>query len=340
MTIYDISKKAGVSIATVSRVLNGRDNVSARTREKVLAVIAECDYTPNLFARGLGLNTANTIGILCVDSSDLFLAKAVYHLEESLHKFGYDCLLCCTGYEPSVRQSYMKLLLSKKVDAVILIGSILVGNTPEENAYIREAAEKVPILLLNASLNIPNVYSVLADDYQAIYQATTKFLQAGIRDILFYYNSNSYSGHQKLSGFQDAMLAAGIPQSRILTSFYGGDREDIAAVVEQLNQLTRRGAKFDAVIASDDNMALAAVKYAKSRGLSVPKDFSIIGYNNSLLARCSEPELSSIDNHLEQLCRSLTDTLVNVLEGKETALRSVYSTDLVCRGTTSFHSSY
>ena len=71
MTIYDVSEKAGVSIATVSRVLNGSENVSAETRKKVLAVIEACDYTPNAFARGLGLNSMNTIGILCADSSDL-----------------------------------------------------------------------------------------------------------------------------------------------------------------------------------------------------------------------------------------------------------------------------
>ena len=78
MTIYDISEKAGVSIATVSRVLNGSSNVSEKTRKKVLEVMEEYDYTPNAFARGLGLNTMNTIGILCADSSDLYLAKAVY----------------------------------------------------------------------------------------------------------------------------------------------------------------------------------------------------------------------------------------------------------------------
>ena len=80
MTIYDISEKAGVSIATVSRVLNGNANVKPKTKKKVMDVIEEYGYTPNAFARGLGLNTMNTIGILCADSSDLYLAKAVYYI--------------------------------------------------------------------------------------------------------------------------------------------------------------------------------------------------------------------------------------------------------------------
>lgn len=81
MTIYDISKKAGVSIATVSRVLNGSDKVRPSTKKKVMDIIEKYDYTPNAFARGMGLHSLQTIGILCADSSDLFLAKAVYYLD-------------------------------------------------------------------------------------------------------------------------------------------------------------------------------------------------------------------------------------------------------------------
>ncbi|MBQ3028604.1 MAG: LacI family DNA-binding transcriptional regulator, partial [Lachnospiraceae bacterium] len=96
MNIYDVSKKAGVSIATVSRVLNGNQNVSDKTKERVLTVMEELGYTPNVFARGLGLNTMHTIGILCSDSSDAFLANAVYYLEQALRNNGYESLLCCT----------------------------------------------------------------------------------------------------------------------------------------------------------------------------------------------------------------------------------------------------
>ena len=84
MTIYDISEKAGVSIATVSRVLNGSSLVSEKTRRKVMDAMEKYGYTPNAFARGLGLNTMKTIGILCADSSDLYLAKAVYYIEQKL----------------------------------------------------------------------------------------------------------------------------------------------------------------------------------------------------------------------------------------------------------------
>ena len=83
----------------------------------------ELGYTPNVFARGLGLNTMKTIGILCLDSSDPFLANAVFYLEQNLRKYGYDIILCCTGYDLVNKQKYLQLLLSKRVDAVILVGS-------------------------------------------------------------------------------------------------------------------------------------------------------------------------------------------------------------------------
>ena len=98
MNIYDISKQAGVSIATVSRVINRSDKVSPSTREKVLQVIEQNSYTPNAFARSLGLNSMHTVGILCADSSDVYLASAIYYLERELRQNSYASMLCCTGY--------------------------------------------------------------------------------------------------------------------------------------------------------------------------------------------------------------------------------------------------
>ena len=121
MTIYDISEKAGVSIATVSRVLNGSNNVSEKTKKKVLDVINQYEYTPNAFARGLGLNTMKTIGIMCADSSDPYLAKAIYYIEQKLRANGYDSILCCTGYDLDTKASSMNLLITKKVDGIISV---------------------------------------------------------------------------------------------------------------------------------------------------------------------------------------------------------------------------
>ena len=229
MTIYDISKKAGVSIATVSRVLNGSENVRPSTRKKVMDVIDKYDYTPNAFARGMGLHSLKTIGILCADSSDLFLAKAVYFLEQELQANGYESLLCCTGYNPDIKKNYLNLILSKKVDSIILVGSHFIGFNEDENQYIKDVSTQVPIMLLNASFDHPNVYSTLCDDYGTMFEAATEMIQSGITDILYLYDSKSYSGLKKLHGFCDAMKEYNIPGFEKLIHFYDGNIEHLAS---------------------------------------------------------------------------------------------------------------
>lgn len=333
MTIYDVSKKAGVSIATVSRVLNGSSNVSAATRKKVLAVIEACDYTPNAFARGLGLNSMNTIGILCADSSDLYLANAVYHIEKELRANNYNCILCCTGYKFEDKQKYLNLLVNKKVDSVVLVGSNFVSNNDKDNDYIREAAKEVPILLLNADFDYKNVYCSLCDDFKSTLQATSYLLDKGIEDILFLYDSNSYSALRKLSGYQSALTQYGIPLRMDYMQYFPGNHADLSSIADFLANLDSQ-IKYKAVVAADDNLAIGAIKYALKKGISIPKDLSVIGYNNSILSTCCEPELTSIDNHLETLCHHIVSTLIGILEHREMPQKVIFSGEMIKRGTT------
>ena len=336
MTIYDISKKAGVSIATVSRVLNGSENVRPSTRKKVMDVIEKYDYTPNAFARGMGLHSLHTIGILCADSSDLFLARAIYFLEQELQANGYESLLCCTGYNLDAKKNYVNLILSKKVDSLILVGSNFIGTKEEENQYIKDGSTQVPIMLLNASLDYPNVYSTLCDDFSTMFDATSAMLNAGISDILYLYNSDSYSGKKKLSGFKAAMEAKNIENYEDLIYFYDSNIYQINEVVAFLEKAARSGKVFHGIITSEDLLAVAAVKYAQKAGLRIPEDLSIIGYNNSILTSCCTPELTSIDNKLEIQTQQLVQTLLGVLEGREMPKKSLFSGRLVERGTTNF----
>lgn len=331
MTIYDISEKAGVSIATVSRVLNGSSSVSDSTRQKVLDVIEQCGYTPNAFARGLGLNTMKTIGIMCADSSDLYLAKAIYHMEQKLRQNGYNSILCCSGYEPEAKAGSMNLLINQKVDGVILLGSNFIHEQDEDNRYILDAAAQLPVMLLNAALDAPNIYSVVSDDKTSVYEATKYMIASGVKDILYFYNSDSYSGKRKLSGYLTAMEEHGLTPRE---EFYHGSQEDIPAMTECLKALHREGTTFQGVVAANDSLALAAVKYAAETNLKLPDDLSVIGFNNSMLATCCQPELTSIDNKLEPLCQHLIDTLMGVLAGKDMPRKTVLSGELVKRGTT------
>ena len=146
MNIYDISKKAGVSIATVSRVLNDSAKVSAATRQRVLDVIRETNYMPNAFARSLGLNSMYTVGLLCSDPSDVYQAQAVCYLERELRNHSYTSMLCCTGGRLEEKQNHLHLLLSRSVDALVFIGSHFIEQSDAQNSYIREAAKAVCIM--------------------------------------------------------------------------------------------------------------------------------------------------------------------------------------------------
>ncbi len=334
MTIYDISRRAGVSIATVSRVINGSSKVSPATKDKVLRIIEESGYSPNVFARGLGLNTMNTIGLLCADVSDPFLAEAVYHIEQDLREGGYDVLLCCTGYELAQKQKCMEMLISKRVDAMVLIGSNYVEENPESNAYIRRAAQKIPVMILNGELDAPNVYSTLCDDFSAICDLAGRFIAAGQTNILYLYNSNSFSGRNKLAGFREAFRLAGLTIPRDNIRFFTSRTKSISDISDYLADLYDKGQRHPVIMCSDDRVAIGAVKFAHRCGLKIPDDVAITGFNNLNMSTYCHPELTSVDNKLESICHHCVSALINILGGIDTPKKTLFSYELVEREST------
>ena len=312
--IYDIAKLAGVSKATVSRVINGTAKVSDKTREKVLAVINEEGYTPNVFAQGLGTNTMHTIGILVPIITDIYMSNAVYYLEEALHEIGYDCILTCTGFHLDQKEQHTTMLLEKHTDALIYVGSTYAGKgeSQHETQYIRDAAEKVPVFIINGLVEGKNIYSTVSDDVNAVYSVVSSLIKSGRRNIAFLSDSASYSARQKLAGYEKALSDAMLPvrgEYRIHLR-----KDDIHYVRDFL--IGYRDLDIDAAVTVADSIALGVLKYAKIRGISVPEDLSIVGYNNSVLAISADPEITSIDNHIEDVCRLTVNRLNTILSGE------------------------
>ncbi|MCH5274064.1 MAG: LacI family DNA-binding transcriptional regulator [Lachnospiraceae bacterium] len=330
MNIYDVSKKAGVSIATVSRVLNGNQNVSDKTKNKVLTVMEELGYTPNVFARGLGLNTMHTIGIMCSDSSDTFLANAVYYIEQALRKNGYEAFLCCTGYELENKKKYLRLLLSKRVDAVIMVGSQYLESAKQDNEYIIAAANKLPVMMINGYLSHPNIYCTLCDDYQAVFDAVCRLAGHGRKRFLFLYRFDSSSSRNKRKGFCDGLEHAGLSLSEDSVRLCS---EGIPETRDFLLSLFEKGCSYDAILTAEDSLAVAAVKFAGAAGIRIPEELEIVGYNNSLLCMCTEPELSTLDNHVETLSITTVNTLMRILQGADVPNKTTISNDFIVRGT-------
>lgn len=334
INIYDIAKMAGVSIATVSRVVNGSEKVSPKTRQRVLEVMEQSGYTPNVFARGLGLDSMKTIGILCPNIADAFMAQAVAFLEKQMRKYDYDCILGCSGYDRDAMERQVQMLLSKRIDALILVGSTYAGRTSakKETEYIRKAAQQTPVFLINGYVEGENIYCSYCDDFHATYEVTSGYIRRGKKRILFLYDSRSYSAQRKMAGYEAALADAGYPVLGEL-KFYA--ENNIHQVRNLL--LAHRTLKFDSVVATEDGLAIGAVKYAMAKGLSVPGDLSIAGYNNSQVAVACEPELTSVDNHLEQLCTDTIDNMLQVLQGEqEVPQKNEVPCEIVKRCTTDF----
>ena len=335
MNIYDIAKLANVSIATVSRVVNDSPKVSQKTKEKVLAVMKENEYTPNAFARGLGLGTMKTVGIICPNISDTYMAKAISYLENSLHDHGYDCILGCSGFKQEEKESYVKLLLSKKIDTLVLVGSTYAGNGRDEfdTDYIREAAEQTPVFMINAKVTGDNIYCTYADDFQATYEVTKAFLRRGKEKILFMYDSDSFSANQKMAGYEAALQDAGYPIRGDLKFKTKNEIEYTRNMLLEYNHVL----DFDSVLATEDGIAIGAIKYAKIKGFSIPEDLAITGYNNSILAISCEPELTSVDSKLGVMCKNTVDRMVELLENEHQIEKNVcVPCEIVRRCTTDF----
>ena len=335
MNIYDIAELAGVSIATVSRVVNDSPRVSEKTKQRVRAIMEENGYTPNVFARGLGLDSMKTIGIICPDVSDSYMASAAFHLEGRLHEYGYDCILCCSGSRQEKKEKYVSLLLNKRIDALILVGSTYAGEGGDDRKadYVRNAAKTVPVFMINGYIKGDHVYCAFSDDYGATYDVASQMIEAGRRRILFLCDSHSYSANQKLAGYEAALKDHGLPVLGDLKLYVKNRIHSVRDIL-----LERRDLNFDSVLATDDGLAVGAIKYANAKLLKIPEELCITGFNNSALSICCDPELSSIDNKVEELCAITTDQMMAVLRGEEKSVeqKSQVPCRLVKRCTTDF----
>ena len=331
MNIYDIAEKSGVSIATVSRVLNDSDKVSEKTKEKVMKVMAEEDYTPNVFARGLSGESTHAVGVLVPDISDSYMARAVAFIEKKLHEKDYNMLLSCSGFRAEEKEEHIRMLLEERIDAMILVGSTYAGSDTlsHNTGYIKKAAQKKPLFLINGDVDAENIFCTFSNDYAVSLDLTKKLIENGRNRILFLTDSESYSAKKKKAGYEQALEEAGIAPIPSLICHIRNNIDETVSYLEENHP------DFDACFATDDAMAVGVLKYAMKHGVSVPKDLSIIGYNNSELALATTPELTSVDNKLEKICDDTVIRLFSVLSGNGfVPRRTSVACTVVQRGTT------
>ena len=323
----DIAKRAGVSIATVSRVLNEPEKVSPETRARILKIIGQTGFVANALARGLASRSSRTVGILVVDVCHAYSAAMTHALERHMTEFGYNVLLANTGGEIGEKQKYLRVMLEKKVDGLILVGSVF--RERGGNEHIVWASQHVPIVMLNSFVEAPAIYSVLCDDAAGVSAAVGHLAGLGHRAVWFLSEAATFSGLAKLRGFRRAMQRHGLDGRGIVhvpRSLEGG-RAGVRHILET-------GRKVTAVITGEDITAIGALKEIGASSLAVPRDVSVIGYNSSLLADLATPRLTSVDSRVADMAAAAVDLLFDVLKGKSAPHKTVFEPFLVARDST------
>ena len=308
MNIYDIAQQAGVSIATVSRVLNNKDTVSPATRAKVEAVLAKNNYTPSAIARGMVSKSMRTVAVLTVDIRVPHYARTAYTIEREFNRRGYEVILCNTGGDRLATLKYLRAVTEKQVDGMVLVGSVFnsIGRDPEIEALLRTA----PVVLANGKLELSNAYSVLVDDAYGVGLAVEHLISRGKKKLIYVKDMDTASARAKADGFTLAMKrrAADISGQVVETD------ESMEGGIRAVEQLLSAGASFDGVVCGEDLTAVGVVKGLQRAGLRVPEDVAVTGFNNSIYARLCEPELTGVDNKPEQValfCVQLLESLLN-----------------------------
>ncbi|HHW69985.1 MAG TPA: LacI family transcriptional regulator [Clostridiales bacterium] len=326
MNIYEIAKKAGVSIATVSRVINNNPNVRDETREKVEAAIREANYTVNDIARSLAVKATHTIGVMTSDVRDSYYANAIYTIEQEFRNLGYNVILCNTGRELKKKKKYLKVLLEKQVDGIILVGSVF--KEPNDNSHIVDTAKKVPIVMLNSYIEGSNIYSIVCDDARASFNIVEYLHKRGHRHIRYIYDVDSFSGLAKIAGFKKGMSHFKLPiDENTLIHVKSGLEGGIEAVAA----LEAEGSPYTALVASEDLIAAGIIKGLRDIGKRIPQDVSVFGFNNSTIALCTYPELASVDNKVEDMARGAVKTLYAILNNQEVDRKKVVLPELILR---------
>jgi LacI family transcriptional regulator len=287
-TIRDVASKAEVSIATVSRVVNGNRPVHPDIRERVLKAVEELDYRPNYLARGLRLLNTCMIGLIIPDNSNPFYAEVARAIEDAGFAAGYSVILCNSDLSEEKQQAYVDVLLSHKVDGVILINMVL----PLLNSIERILAENIPIVVANIDTCVPHMDQVMVDDHRGGYLVGQYLLGFNHRHIgcINLSHPPSYEA-VRIVRFREALAEAGIELTTEDFAFGNGRYESGYMAMQELIQ---RRPDLTAVFVFNDLMALGAIGALHARGIRVPEDISIIGYDNIAFASTFEPALTTI----------------------------------------------
>lgn len=293
ITIYDVAREANVSMATVSRVVNGNPNVKPVTRKKVLDVIDRLDYRPNAVARGLASKKTTTVGVIIPDVSNMFFASLARGIDDVATMYKYNIILANSDGDSQKEVNVLNNLLAKQVDGIIFMGHRITDEIRGEFSR-----SKTPVVLAGSIDPDEQVGSVNIDYTSATHDAVATLTNNDNKKIAFISGAliDPINGQNRLNGYKSALKDSGIEYNEGLIfeapySFKNG--------LDLVDRVLNSGAT--AAYVTDDELAIGLLDGLIDRGITVPDEFEIITSNNSLLTDVSRPRLSSVSQPLYDL---------------------------------------
>ncbi|WP_033019083.1 LacI family DNA-binding transcriptional regulator [Geobacillus sp. FSL W8-0032] len=325
VTIYDVAKKAGVSISTVSRVLNNTGRISERTRKRVLRVMEELHYQPSMVASALTGKRTRTIGLVIPDVANPFFSEIARKVEDRGREQGFNVLMCNTDNNPETEEMYLSLLRQKSVDGIII------GTTTNNYTMIKELLEEnFPLVFIAQDIPELAINVVRVDDFLGGYQAVSHLVSLGHRQIaIMLGNLSRTSDKYRLQAYQQVLQENGLKCEESWIVYTDYSMADGKKAAMELLQSTPRPT---AIFACFDSLAVGTYQAAKELGLRIPDDLSVVGFDNTILSAIIDPPLTTVAQPIEQMGRQAVDLLIaQIEETNHTKQRIILPPHLVVR---------
>ena len=303
--LKDIAKESGYSIKTVSRALNDHPDISAETKRKILKIANKYSYHPNLLAKGLRTRKTYTIGYIIPDINNEFFAKVGIVIENEVRKYGYNILISFTRGESKHEIESLKLILSKRVDGVVLA---TVGETEK---YIEKILDsyKIPIVVIDNKTDVSGLYFVLHDNVKGAYILTKHLIEHGHRSIACITGPlKETSGSERLDGFLKAMKESGI---EVNDSFVKNTSWDVEGGFKATFDLFNNAKLFPtAIFSANSVISIGIYKALKKLGMKIPIDVAIVSFDNFDFVEILDPPLTTLGSVEADIGKKVVEVLL------------------------------
>ncbi|MCL77365.1 LacI family transcriptional regulator [Listeria monocytogenes] len=308
-SIKDIAKLSGISVATVSRVINDNGRFSEETREKVLAVIKETNYQMNFSAKSLRMNKSFSVGILVPDISNYFFSSVVQQIEAILFDQGYSTIICNTGRNLDKEMAYLNMLESKMVD-----GLIVISGADEFGFKYTNAENGIPYVCIDRQpKDKKDTIFISSNHYQGAFEATEALIHAGVKSpVIFMHSRQSSSAKERLKGFQDALKKNNIRYDPDVSKFTVDLQihDYQKSIITFVNEVTT----MDGIFAINDNIALELLNLLPTIGKKIPNDIKVIGFDDTPQCNYTVPKLSSVKQNIPKIAQITVDNLITIIK--------------------------